>query len=398
MNEGLEGLEKKTEEYTEARVATEALEKEERGEKRISAGRGSLSRKRRRRRRKRRLTGFAKGLIVLVIALLLGLCSFFVMNRLMKPAKEETTLSGESVSVTIPEGAGTDAIAKILKENGLIRSVFGFKLTSKLAGFDGTYKQGTYSIDTALTKRQIMELLQSGKIANDIRLTIPEGYTVKQIAERVEETGLCTAEEFLEECNNGSFDYDFLADLPERKYRLEGYLFPDTYFLNEGTTVHDIVDVMLQGFQRMYTEEYQRTAEKSGYSLDEIVTIASMIEKEIKVAEERPTAAGVIYNRLQAGMTLGIDATVLYAVEKTSGELTATDLETDSPYNTRIRRGLPLGPIASPGASSFQAALYPEDNDYLYYVVEAAGKDNHVFCKTYEEFLAAKSAYQAGNR
>ena len=133
----------------------------------------------------------------------------------------------------------------------------------------------------------------------------------------------------------------------------------------------------------------------SEYSLDEIITIASMIEKEIKVEDERARAAGVIYNRLRDNIQLGIDATVLYAVGKTAGELTQADLDTDSPYNTRKNYGLPLGPIANPGESAIQAALYPETNDYLYYVVEAVGKDNHVFCKTYDEFLTAKAAYQA---
>ena len=125
------------------------------------------------------------------------------------------------------------------------------------------------------------------------------------------------------------------------------------------------------------------------------MTIASMIEKEIKVADERPRAAGVIYNRLKENMSLGIDATVLYAVGKTSGELTQDDLNIDSPYNTRKNQGLPLGPISNPGESSFKAALYPEENNYLYYVVEAVGKDNHVYCETYDEFLAAKAAYNA---
>ena len=202
-----------------------------------------------------------------------------------------------------------------------------------------------------------MELLQSGKIAVNLKITIPEGYTVKQIAAKVAETELCTADEFIEECNKGNFSYDFLKDLPDR--------------------------------------EYQQAVADSGYTLDEIVTIASMIEKEIKVESERPTAAGVIYNRLKDNMSLGIDATVLYAVGKTGGELTSADLETDSPYNTRKNKGLPLGPIANPGESSFKAALYPEDNSYLYYVVEAVGKDNHVYCETYDEFLAAKRAYNA---
>lgn len=346
-------------------------------------------------RKKRHLTGFAKGMIVLVVALIVGLLSFTFMNHLMNPPAEEVELSGQTITITIPDGAGTEEIATILKENKLINSVFGFKLTSKLEGFDGTYKQGTYDVDTGLTKRQIMELLQSGKVAANLKITIPEGYNVQQIAEKVAETEICTAEEFISECNNGTFDYDFLKDLPEREYKLEGYLFPDTYFLHESMTAHDIINAMLARFDKMYTKEYQKAVEESEYSLDEIVTIASMIEKEIKVADERPKAAGVIYNRLKKEMSLGIDATVLYAVGKTSGELTQEDLNMDSPYNTRKNQGLPLGPISNSGESSFKAALYPEENNYLYYVVEAVGKDNHVYCETYDEFLAAKAAYNA---
>ena len=304
-------------------------------------------------------------------------------------------LSGTTVSVTIPDGASTETIAEILKENDLIGSVFGFKLTSKLEGFDGTYKQGTYNIDTGMTKRQIMELLQSGKVAADLQLMVPEGYTVKQIAAKAEEIGICTAEEFISEANNGTFDYEFLKGLPDREYRLEGYLFPDTYFLSESMTAHDVINAMLSRFDQMYTEEYQKAVKASGHTLDEIVTLASMVEKEIKLPEERAKAAGVMYNRLKDGITLGIDATVLYAVGKTAGELTQDDLNIDSPYNTRKNYGLPLGPISNPGEASFKAALYPENHNYLYYVVEAVGKDNHVYCETYDEFLNAKAAYNA---
>ena len=356
---------------------------------------GKAGRSPQKRRRKRHLTGFAKGVIVAVIALAIGIASFGFMNRLMNPSAEEMNLSGTTVSVTSPEGAGTEDIANILKEHKLISSVFGFKLTSKLDGFDGTYKQGTYNIDTGMTKRQIMELLQSGKVAMDLKVTIPEGYTVKQIAAKVEEEGICSAEEFINEVNNGVFDYAFLKDLPEREYRLEGYLFPDTYFLAENTTVHDLIDAMLKRFEQMYTEEYQNAVSSSGHTLDEIVTLASMVEKEIKLPEERARAAGVMYNRLRDGITLGIDATVLYAVGKPAGELTQDDLNTDSPYNTRKNYGLPLGPISNPGEASFKAALYPETHNYLYYVVEEVGKDNHVYCETYDEFLNAKAKYNA---
>lgn len=387
--------EMQTETTREERFQQES-ERITREEKPIRENRPQKSRKRNQKRRKKRhLTGFAKGLIVLVIAIAVGGGMFFAMNRLMNPVAEEMELSGTTISVTIPEGASTQTIAEILKENDLINSVFGFKLTSKLEGFDGTYKQGTYNIDTGMTKRQIMELLQSGKVAADLKFLVPEGYTVKQIADKAEAEGICTAEEFINEVNNGTFEYDFLKDLPERQYRLEGYLFPDTYFLTENISVHDLIDAMLKRFDQMYTDEYQDAVASSGHTLDEIITLASMVEKEIKLPEERAKAAGVMYNRLRDGITLGIDATVLYAVGKTSGELTQNDLNIDSPYNTRKNYGLPLGPISNPGEASFKAALYPETHNYLYYVVEAVGKDNHVYCETYDEFLNAKAAYNA---
>lgn len=381
---------RKQEAYSEAAEEAHRRERHMRDNKPQTGGKRPQKR-----RKKRHLTGFSKGLIVLIICGVVGVLSFTFMNHLMNPPVEEMELSGTTVSVTIPDGASTETIAEILKENDLIGSVFGFKLTSKLEGFDGTYKQGTYNIDTGMTKRQIMELLQSGKVAADLQLMVPEGYTVKQIAAKAEEIGICTAEEFISEANNGTFDYEFLKGLPDREYRLEGYLFPDTYFLSESMTAHDVINAMLSRFDQMYTEEYQKAVKASGHTLDEIVTLASMVEKEIKLPEERAKAAGVMYNRLKDGITLGIDATVLYAVGKTAGELTQDDLNIDSPYNTRKNYGLPLGPISNPGEASFKAALYPENHNYLYYVVEAVGKDNHVYCETYDEFLNAKAAYNA---
>lgn len=345
-------------------------------------------------KRKRRLTGGFKLFLVILIAFGIAIGCFQFMKSLMITDGGTENYTGETVMVTIPAGASTADIASILKENHLISSTMMFRLSSKVNGYDGTYQQGTYDIDTGMTDTQIMALLQTGSVQEQNKITIPEGFSVTQIAQRVEEKGICTAEEFMTEVNTGVFPHAFLKDIPEREIRLEGYLFPDTYFLSDTITAHELISMMLDRFEQMYTQEYQNAVSASGYTLDEIVTIASMIEKEIAVEEERPRAAGVIYNRLAADMTLGIDATVLYAVGKSAGELTQEDLQTDSPYNTRLNKGLPLGPITNPGESSFRAALYPEENEYLYYVVESAGQSNHVFCVTYEEFLEAKQKYQ----
>ncbi|MBM6828393.1 endolytic transglycosylase MltG [Anaerotignum lactatifermentans] len=347
------------------------------------------------RKRKRRNQKLFRLILVLIAALIIGILCFRLGESLMGSSTEEVTLTGETVMVTIPEGAGTSEIADILKENKLIGSKLSFRISSRLNGYDGTFKQGTYEIDTGLTQTQIMDLLQSGEVATDNKLTIPEGYNTRQIAAKVEELGICTAAEFIEEANTGVFEYDFLNDLPDREYRLEGYLFPDTYFLTENMTAHDVIDMMLKRFDQMYTTEYQNAVASSGHTLDEIVIIASMVEKEITLDDERSKAASVIYNRLEEDMSLGIDATVLYGLGRDSGSLTQEDLEKDTPYNTRLNKGLPEGPIANPGEASFRAAVYPDTTNYLYYVLEAEGQSNHVFCETYEQFLAAKETYQA---
>lgn len=361
---------------------------DDRGTKRLIERRRQREMKRRRDRRIRLGT-------FLVIAIIIGFLSFGMSKNFLTSSAEEPALSGETVTVTIPEGASTADIAKILKENKLIKNTFSFRLSSKLDGFDGTYQQGTYEIDTALNARQIMELLQTGVVFDDIKVTVPEGYTTKQIAAKVEETGICTGEEFIEECNTGTFEGDFLKDLPDREFKLEGYLFPDTYYIKEETTAHQLIQAMLNRFAQMYTEEYQSAVKSSGHTLDELVTIASIIEKEIKVDEERPRAAGVIYNRLQEGMPLQVDATVLYAMGIVKEDISTVDLQVESPYNTYKVNGLPAGPISNPGELSLKAALYPEENKFIYYVVEAKGKDNHVFCETYEDFLKAKETYKA---
>ena len=347
------------------------------------------------RKRKRRQQKIFRSAIFTLLAIIIFFLAFRFMNNMMTSPDEAPVFTGETISITIPEGSGTKDIAKILKENKLIKSVFSFRFNSRLEGFDGMYQQGTYDVDTGLTDIQIMELLQTGVVQSGTKLTIPEGYSTMQIADRIESLGFCTAQEFIDECNNGTFDYDFLKDLPDREHKLEGYLFPDTYFLTEEMTVHDVVNMMLRRFDSMYTTTYRDVVSLSKYTLDELVTIASMVEKEIILDEERPRAAGVIFNRLDDGMKLQIDATTLYAMGIVKEDVTIADTQFDSPYNTYQVDALPKGPIANPGEAAFRAALMPETHNYIYYVLEARGAENHVFCENYDDFLKAKEAYKA---
>lgn len=362
-------------------------------------GRKNLERKRKQKKKQRRKKMFSTLMLFLIcIGLCIGAFQFF--RGLMMPSNPGVATDvGEDVAVTIPKGASTSEIAEILKEKNLIKSVFRFKLESKLNNYDGTFQQGNYTLNTSMTHQQIMELLQKGGEAEETyQLVIPEGFTIDKIAQRLQEQDIMTAEEFTNEVNTGEFDYEFLKDLPtssDRRYKLEGYLFPATYTLYDGVTAHELIDKMLQRFEIEYTQNIKDDLEQSGHTLDEIVTIASIVEAEIQVPEERARAAGVIKNRLEQGMKLQIDATVLYAQGTTKDRVMEADLEYSSPYNTYQVEGLPIGPISNPGSAALVAALHPEDNNYIYYVVEKYGSSNHVFTETYEDFMKARENYLA---
>lgn len=346
-----------------------------------------------RRKRNKRIRLLILSLVLLIPAFIAAKFAFeFFIEE--EPAGVPT---GEIVSIVIPEGSSTEGIANILKENDLIDNVLQFRIKSRLDGFDGTYQRGDYDIDTGLSNKEIMELLQTGIVLKDIKITIPEGYTVLQMAKKVEEIGFATAEEFIYEVQNGHFNYDFIDDIPDdRDYRLEGYLSPNTYLVTEDNTAYELINLMLAEFNRVYEKEMKPYLEtyKLDYTLDELVIMASIIEKEIVVAEEKPRAAGVIYNRLDLGMPLQMDATVLYAMGIVKEDITYTDLEIDSPYNTYLVSGLPIGPISNPGSLALVATVNYEEHDYVYYVLEAKGKSNHVYTETYSEFLKAKEKYK----
>lgn len=322
-------------------------------------------------------------------------------NNIMSASSGEITTdvtqpNADSVEVVIPQGASTKQIAEILKEDGLIKSELTFRLKSKINGADGLYNYGTFYLTKGLTAEQIIAALQQTSSADtQNKITIPEGYTVKQIAALVDEKGIATTEEFMNEMNNGTFDYDFLEGITKRDYYLEGYLFPDTYYLSGNETAHDIIVMMLDRFEEIYSKNIKSYVASSGYSLDQLVTVASMVESESQLDSERPTIAGVIYNRLNIDMLLQIDATVQYALATKNEVVTQTDLSVDSPYNTYKYKGLPAGPICNPGLASLEAAVKPETHNYYYYVLKVRGESEHTFAENYEDFLTAKAAYQA---
>ncbi|MBE6037059.1 MAG: endolytic transglycosylase MltG [Clostridiales bacterium] len=334
-------------------------------------------------------------LIFLIVVVLLILGVFLgIMGYINKHSQPMDPGNTAEINVTIPMGSSTRGVASALYHAELIDNALVFRIQSKLNEFDGKFQAGNYVFSADMSMLEIMEALIEGVSYETTRFTIPEGYTLAQTLEALAEAGLDTLENFKHEAEHGKFDYWFLEDAPEGENRLEGYLYPETYEVYVDAGAHGVLDKMLSQFDKMFTREMANAAKNKGYDINEIVTIASLIEREASVDKDRPLVASVIYNRLEKGMKLQIDATVLYALGVTKPVVTLKDLEVDSPYNTYKNKGFPPGPICSPGKASLEAALEPADTGYYYYVLGTDGTGAHVFSKTYAEHEKHADAYR----
>lgn len=295
------------------------------------------------------------------------------------------------VSFEVAEGTSGAGIVDGLHDRGVIRCGIISKWLLRRSGREGDFRAGTFELTTNMTPDEAFDVLTEpfAPVAT-VRLTIPEGYRLTQIAERVREAIGIPTRKFLAATESGA--YSLPPYLPEDADSIEGFLFPETYqFVKGKTSADDVITRLLDQFGTEAEGLDWAKADDLGVTPYEVVTIASMIEKEAALDEERPVIAGVIYNRLGLNMQLGIDATLLYGDPTPDGELSITDIETDTPYNTRIRVGLPPTPIASPGLKSLQAALNPAETDFLYYVL--CGQDgHHEFGKTLAEHEANRIA------
>ena len=326
-------------------------------------------------------------IFLIILVLLLG--AVFSVHYLTSPMNA----SSEGVCrIDILPGSSTMTIAEELKDNCLIRSVTMFKLISRMKGYDGQYKAGYYEFPESMSMTEIMDGIIDGK-QKLISITIPEGFTLQQTAERVAESGLFTEEEFLKETAEGTFDFKYNAEAGSGANRYEGFLFPDTYQLTTGDSAHTLIQMMLNQFECVYDEEATGSETSSEWNVSQLVTVASLVEREAKLDKERPLVASVIYNRLAKGMKLQFCSTVQYALGTPKARLFERDLATDSPYNTYLYEGLPPGSIASPGRASLNAALHPAETDYLYFVLESAGSDTHNFASAGDEFASYKADY-----
>lgn len=300
----------------------------------------------------------------------------------------------EAIQIDIPPGTAAQQIGRDLESAGIIRSANAWKLWThwmKLQDRGGEFKAGTYQLSPAEPLPAIAEKIWSGEVMQ-LSFTIPEGWSLRQMATYFESLGFFSAEEFLAAASQ--IPRDQYPWLPEDLPHLEGYLYPDTYQLpSDRVSAEGVVQQMLDRFEQVALPIYQQGENPLQLSLDEWVTLGSIVEKEAVVPEERGIIAGVFTKRLQEGMRLETDPTVEYGlgIQQTADQpLTYAQVETPSPYNTYLNPGLPPTPIASPGAASLEAALNPEDTEYLFFVARYDG--THVFSQTLAEHEAAKNA------
>jgi UPF0755 protein len=338
-----------------------------------------MSRVERRLRKRRRRRG------VLVMGLLVALAGVVVFQALQWSAARERKPPppGQEVIFTVRAGEGSVEIGRNLRDAGLVDSVNRFRDVAEERGLDSRLKPGTYKLVTGMSIDDILELLARGP-STGTPLTIPEGWTVAQIAAKLADTEQFTKEDVAKALESKDLIVPYR---PKGETSLEGLLFPETYGIDKDDTAEEILQDMLDQLE-IVLQRQDLSAIPQGLSSYQLLIVASMIEREAKIDADRPRIAAVIYNRLAVGKRLEIDATVEYAVGH--GKLTAKDLKSPSPYNTYTHDGLPPTPIAAPGEAAIQAALKPADGDWLYYVL--SDKDgSHAFTRSYQEFLQLKA-------
>lgn len=327
------------------------------------------------------------GLMVVLAAGAFGLSSW--LGVMLQPVASATATQQV---VEIPQGATTAGVADMLVDQGLIKNSLVFRGLARYHQLDGKLKAGEYVLSPAMAPAEIIATLTEGKVTQYV-FTIPEGYTVQQIANLLGEKGYAQPEVFLQEAAQGDFDFTFIKGLKKGTGRLEGYLFPDTYHIQKGMSEKAIITMMLKRFAQEITPDYQAKAQAQGLTLHQAVTLASIVEREAAKDSERSKVAAVFLNRLKTKMKLESCATVQYAIGEHKERLLYRDLRVESPYNTYKYLGLPQGPISAPGRASLLAVVNPAPVDFLFFVVSVDGQ--HAFSKTLAEHNRNKAKYVA---
>ena len=305
-------------------------------------------------------------------------------------------VAGKQLEVTIERGATTTSIARQLSDAGVIRNARAFQWRARRAKLDARLKPGTYSLATGMPDALVLDRLRRGPDIVYYDVPIPEGFTIEQIAARFAARTGVSEDEFLALAKTGAARFaarhPYLGDAYGGS--LQGYLFPKTYRVKKGTSAEQIIEMMLSQFDEEVATIDLSAAKAKGLGLNDVVTLASIIEREVRLANEYPLVSSVIYNRLEIRMRLQLDSTVFYFLPPGTKIIRKSDLESDNPYNTYKHYGLPPGPLANPGARALEAAAHPAKTKYLYYVL--TGKDgSQTFTTNYADFLKAVQKYKS---
>jgi len=294
--------------------------------------------------------------------------------------------------VPVTEGMSFKAIAGTLHKEGIIRYRGYFEIIGRIQGISRRVRAGYYGLNTNMSLWEVLDNLRKGKII-EYEVVIPEGYNLFQIGWTLSGTPLIAEpHEFIDLVKNKKY----VRSLGIEADTLEGYLFPDTYYLPKGIKLEDIPKRMLQRYKAVFSDSYRSRAKELGYTEHQILTLASIVEKEAKVSSERKLVSAVYHNRLKQGMKLQADPTAVYGTKAWITKITKEDLKRQSPYNTYLRKGLPPGPIANPGEGAILAALYPENVDYIYFV--AQGDGSHFFSNNFGSHEKAINRYRSSKR
>ena len=310
-------------------------------------------------------------------------CLLYVAFQLLRPLP----VGNKNIEVGIPKGATFREAVEIFSKEKLIRNKTLFLIIGRITGIDRKIRAGYYSIYRSMSLLDLLKILRKGQII-EYEITIVEGDSLIEIAEKLSEKGIADKEEFQELSSDGDFLGSYTIDAPS----LEGYLFPDTYKIPKGMDPEDALGIMINKMREKYSDKLKERASELRLSEREVLTLASIIEKEAVTDEERPLISAVYHNRLRKKIRLQADPTAIYGIKSSKEKITSDDLKRKTPYNTYTIKGLPPGPIASPGIKSIMAALFPSDVPYIYFVSNNDG--THQFSVTMDEHQAAVREYR----
>ena len=320
-----------------------------------------------------------KIILIVIISCLIILLGLYKIT-ISKPIKSE-----KEIIMTIEEGETFYGVLNKLKEEDKIKGLPFIKLYVKILNKDIEVKPGEYIIKNNSTFDELIDDLTAGRSIDLVNFTVPEGYSIDEIADKLELEGICSKEDFIEALKTYELP-SYVVNKEGKRYALEGYLFPDTYLIKKGESPQNIIKVMIERFEEVLKEvEKEIGVSIENEDIEDLIIKASMIEKEAVLDSERSKVASVINNRLNIHMKLQIDATVIYALGEHVDTVLLDHLEIDSPYNTYVNYGLPIGPISNPGIESIKATLKPEETDYLFYVLQ--NDKSHYFTNNYDDFL-----------